>query len=46
MCVLFEDEGVRCWGFGGWGQLGQGNTESIGDGAGEVQVLADVDLGW
>jgi cysteine-rich repeat protein len=29
-CVLLDTDGVRCWGHGGYGQLGYGNTRSIG----------------
>lgn len=35
-CALLEDDSVRCWGFGGDGQLGYGNTQNIGDGPGEM----------
>ena len=35
----------RCWGYNIHGQLGRGNTDTIGDTAGEVASLADVDLG-
>ncbi|KAJ1467984.1 hypothetical protein T484DRAFT_2302239 [Baffinella frigidus] len=44
-CALFEHGGVRCWGRNHYGQLGRGNTATIGDDAGEVASLADVDLG-
>ncbi len=30
-CVVLDDDSVRCWGFGGDGRLGYGNTDSIGD---------------
>jgi alpha-tubulin suppressor-like RCC1 family protein len=30
-CALLEDGSVRCWGLGSSGQLGTGNTSSIGD---------------
>jgi len=30
-CALLGDGSVRCWGFGGDGQLGYGNTNTIGD---------------
>lgn len=30
-CALLADNTVQCWGFGANGQLGYGNTESIGD---------------
>ena len=35
-CVV-EDEGLlKCWGEGGSGQLGQGNTNDLGDGGSEM----------
>ena len=30
-CALLDDASVRCWGNGGFGQLGYGNTDTIGD---------------
>jgi alpha-tubulin suppressor-like RCC1 family protein len=30
-CVLLDNGKVRCWGFGGQGRLGYGNTNTIGD---------------
>ena len=30
-CALLDDDTVRCWGFGGDGRLGYGNTSTIGD---------------
>jgi len=43
-CVLLEGGCVRCWGFAAHGQLGYGNTDSIGDdevpsSAGDVPLL-------
>ncbi|KAJ1482869.1 regulator of chromosome condensation 1/beta-lactamase-inhibitor protein II, partial [Baffinella frigidus] len=35
----------RCWGRNNNGQLGQGNTDNMGDAAGEVASLKKVDLG-
>jgi cysteine-rich repeat protein len=42
-CAVLESGAVRCWGYGGDGQLGYGNTGNIGDDeapatAGEVNV--------
>jgi len=45
-CALLEDGAVRCWGSGGDGRLGYGNTDSIGDEPGETPDTAGpVDLG-
>jgi alpha-tubulin suppressor-like RCC1 family protein len=43
-CALLDTGSVRCWGEGGYGQLGYGNTENIGDD--ETPASAgDVDVG-
>jgi alpha-tubulin suppressor-like RCC1 family protein len=44
-CALLTTGRVRCWGLGSSGQLGYGNTQSVGgtgqvDGAGPVAILA------
>ncbi|MBK8234738.1 MAG: hypothetical protein IPK74_04190 [Deltaproteobacteria bacterium] len=52
-CALLAGGTVRCWGFGGTGALGYGNTNDIGDGetpawAGDVDVggsVIDIDAG-
>ncbi len=51
-CALLADSNVseasnvRCWGFGGNGRLGYGNTSNIGDDTGETPgSVAPVDLG-
>jgi Regulator of chromosome condensation (RCC1) repeat len=31
-CALLDTGSVRCWGYGGDGRLGYGNTDTIGDG--------------
>ena len=35
-CAILDSGAVRCWGFGGNGRLGNDDTDSIGDGAGET----------
>lgn len=46
-CVLDAQGGLRCWGFGGFGRLGYGNSDIIGDdegpgSAGTIDVGAPV----
>ncbi len=43
-CALMDDGSVRCWGFGGNGRLGYGNTTTIGDDE-SPGTVAPVDLG-
>ncbi len=43
-CALLDDGSVRCWGFGGNGRLGYGNTGDVGDDETPGSV-APVDLG-
>jgi alpha-tubulin suppressor-like RCC1 family protein len=38
-CVVLDGGDLKCWGFGGWGALGNGDTESIGD----DELPSDVD---
>ncbi len=46
MCALLDNASVKCWGYGQTGQLGQGNTNKIGDGANEMgDNLTSIDLG-
>jgi len=47
-CALLDNGAVRCWGDGGYGQLGYGNTDNIGDDedpaeAGDVNVGGTVE---
>lgn len=44
VCVAFEDGAVRCWGQGEYGALGQGKTDDLGNGPGELPV-ANVEVG-
>jgi len=43
-CAVLGDGKVRCWGFGGDGRLGYGNTNTIGDDETPASVRP-VDLG-
>ncbi|TPV96861.1 MAG: hypothetical protein B7733_02575 [Myxococcales bacterium FL481] len=43
-CALLVDGGVRCWGLGDHGRLGQGNLDSIGDDERPADV-PPIDLG-
>ncbi|ACY13689.1 chromosome condensation regulator [Haliangium ochraceum] len=46
-CALLDDGGVRCWGQGAYGALGQGTTDDWGDDAGETPgaLASDVATG-
>ncbi|MBW2736784.1 MAG: hypothetical protein JRH20_30735 [Deltaproteobacteria bacterium] len=43
-CALLDNNEVKCWGKNGLGELGAGNTEVLGDGLGEMQVLGAISL--
>jgi cysteine-rich repeat protein len=44
-CALMQDSTVRCWGKNGYGQLGLGHTQSIGDDEIPSVSVATVQLG-
>lgn len=44
-CVRFTTGAVKCWGQGSDGKLGIGTTADMGDAAGEVAGLANIQLG-
>jgi alpha-tubulin suppressor-like RCC1 family protein len=45
-CAILDNGDVKCWGDGGYGQLGTGGTSSVGDGPDEMgDNLVPVDLG-
>jgi alpha-tubulin suppressor-like RCC1 family protein len=38
-CAILDDDSARCWGSGASGQLGYGNTNNVGDGAGPTPTI-------
>ncbi len=45
-CALLDNSAVKCWGRNQYGQLGYGDTDSRGDGAGEMgDALPAIDFG-
>ena len=45
-CARLDDGSVKCWGLNFWGQLGQGDTATRGDGPGEMgNALPAISLG-
>jgi E3 ubiquitin-protein ligase HERC3 len=41
-CARLDDGSVKCWGQSNFGQLGLGNTQSRGDGPGEMGAALPV----
>ncbi|HMV65209.1 MAG TPA: hypothetical protein PKA64_00065, partial [Myxococcota bacterium] len=44
-CARYTDGRVKCWGYNGYGQLGQNNTVQYGDAPNEVAALGFINLG-
>ena len=44
VCAILDNGSLKCWGSNSNGQLGQGNTDNIGDAAGEMASLNPISL--
>jgi alpha-tubulin suppressor-like RCC1 family protein len=44
-CAALDNGQLRCWGYNAFGQLGQGDTDNIGDNPGETTVSLDLGAG-
>jgi alpha-tubulin suppressor-like RCC1 family protein len=45
-CAILEDDSVKCWGWGGFGQLGYGNMSTLGNAVADMgDALPPVNLG-
>ena len=45
VCVILDNDTLKCWGDNPFGQLGTGNTDTRGNDAGEMSTLGTVNLG-
>jgi hypothetical protein len=43
-CVMYSNNGIRCWGGNGSGQLGRGNNTQLGDASGEMLSLTNISV--
>ncbi len=44
-CAVLDNGSAKCWGAGGIGQLGQDNTNLLGNAPGEMAALGPINLG-
>lgn len=44
-CAILDNNTLKCWGYNAYGQLGIGDTNNMGDAAGEMNLLTGIDLG-
>jgi alpha-tubulin suppressor-like RCC1 family protein len=44
-CALTNSKVLKCWGLNTNGQLAKGNKTTLGDGAGEMAALTNINLG-
>ncbi len=45
VCVILDNDTLKCWGSNSYGHLGTGDTNTRGDSTGEMQALGTVNLG-
>ncbi|WII71665.1 hypothetical protein QJS83_14445 [Bdellovibrio sp. 22V] len=44
-CVILDTNGVKCWGYGWYGNLGTDSTANKGNSVGSMATLAEVNIG-